>query len=281
VLLLGAVVVASTVRDDRAADRAVTGALRLVSDEVPVTGAARPGYVRIAVRNDGSSDVRVLSARLLAPGYAEVPVSSPLAAGSMLTLELPDTASCGPSLLDHPATEVSLRLRTTDGRSLTRALPLSPVAAVAVNHAARARCGYLPAEESLSFMPTSVLASKGSVVVRASVANTGLLAFKLFRLLPLPGLSLTSSPATPLDLPTQAKPHVLDRAVVVTVTLRVRSCSAMRASLTGARHTLLRGWLLQEATVTEVPVLVVDPTSSFRPAVDPGLVLDRLLATCP
>ena len=106
---------------------------------------------------------------------------------------------------------------------------------------------------------------------------------QLSRLLPMTGLSLTTEPALPLEVPVQPKALVVERSVELQLTLTVDDCGTFLQSYNrgAGRRELVRGWLVQEeVSVFEVPVLSVDPASSFRPVVDPEAIATHLLGAC-
>lgn len=284
-LLGGTAVVADTLRDDRVADRAALAAVRLLTEAPPDTGIVPAGTVRIAVRNVGPEAVRLLSARLVAPGYGEVRVDKRVPAGAAVTIGLRDTATCGPTMLATPAESVTVRLRTARGSTVTRSLPLSPTAFKEVNHAARARCGYLGAGEAFSFQATSLSDEGKTVLVAAQVVNRSLLPLTLYRFDPTPGLRISLSPSLPIDLPVQTRPDGREGSVPVVLRLQVTDCADFLRSLgypnLGGAEDVVRGYVMRDATAYEVPVLRVDPTRSFLPRVDTSNVLTRLLRTCP
>ena len=286
VVVLAAGVTISTVREDRAADRVAAEELQLSTDSAPVhPRPAGVGLVEVAVRNDGSTAVRVLTARLVAEGYRTERVDQGLDPGARLVLALKDGAACAATMADNPAESVELRVRTVRGTTITRAVALSPAAFREVNRAARARCGYLPADESFTFAADSDHLAPGSAVISARVSNRSLLPVQLTRLLPLTGLALTVDPALPLDLPTLTSATSRPRQVTLRITLTVKDCRTFLQSYlrnVGQRAEFLRGWLVQERTsVFEVPVLSFDPESSFMGPVDPSTIATHLLKACP
>lgn len=278
VLLVGGLITATEqLRRERAAQRAAVAALALEATEAPDTGVVPAGFVRVALRNGGPDAVRLLTARLVPGGYPEVTLTRQVAAGAEVTLGFPDTAPCEP-LLTTPPDAVQLRLRTAEGTEVTRELPLSPGAYGDVNRTALERCGYLPAFEAFGFTLIAVDVEGSTVVLEALVFNDSVLPLTLDRLTHAPGLSLTTSRALPLVLPPQPGPGVLANTVPLTLRLRVTSCEVYVGTL---GDQVLRAWVMRDASLFEVDVLGVEPTRSFRPPVDPGLVLTSLLQTCP
>jgi hypothetical protein len=281
VVVLLTVVALSTLREDKAADRVAVDELRLSAAESPRSEGS--AVVRVAVRNDGPTSVQVLSARLVAEGYVSEAVDQTVAPGSRLVLSLRDSATCAPTLPAHPVEAVELLVRTQTGTTVTRSVALSPSAYREVNHTARERCGYLPADEAFSFEGVSSRLETGSATIRARVANGSLLPMQLSRLLPMTGLSLITEPKLPLEVPVQPKPLVVGRFVDLRLTLTVDDCSTFLQSYNrgAGRRELVRGWLVQEeVSVFEVPVLSVDPASCFRPVVDPEAIATHLLGAC-
>ena len=241
--------------------------------------------MRIGLRNDGPETVELVSARLLADGYALLTVGTSLAPSGITTLAFRDTARCSPALLSDPASFVSVRLRTSRGTTVTRELALSPGAYDDVNRPARERCGLLPAEESLVFTPSAVQVVGRSVVVRAVVANRSLLPLELLRLREAAGLAMDVTPGLPIQLPVQTSPGTTDKTVTLTLRFRVKSCGVFLETLqhpnpSALSQQLVRAWVVRDSTAFELDVLTVDPSSSFRPPVGATDILDPLLRTC-
>jgi hypothetical protein len=278
VVVIVAAVVLSWVRSDRTDDRAAADALQLSVDSV----TSSTGLVNLGVTNAGPARVQVLTARLTAPGYATEPVGAALEPGARLIFSLKDSATCGPQMADDPASSLELQVRTARGSTATRSLPLGASAFREVNHAARQRCGYLPADEAFRFEALTTRLQPGSVTIPVKVGNGSLFPMELSELLPLSGLELTVVPALPRELPAQASPNGPVRLVPLTITLAVRNCGVFTTSYERAASVeLIRGRLVQQhATGFEVPVLTFDPTSSFVGPADPGAIATHLLRSC-
>ena len=289
VVVGGTAAAVGTVQHDRAADRAALRALALAAETAPDAGVVPAGYVRVGLRNDGPSPVRLLAARLVPGGYDEAQLAEALPVGGTTTLGFLDSAPCRPSLLSHPPTAVRVRLRTDRGTEVTREVTLGPGPAYDVLHTAQERCGYLPAGEAFQLALTSVSVRDLTVVARATAYDDSVLPLTLERLRETPGLSLTVSPALPLVLPPQPTAGTVTRTVTVTLRLRVTSCDIFLSALGFPQvqgvEQLVRGWVQRDGVLTEVPVLdaggAQPPTSSFLPPADASAVLGQLLARCP
>ena len=283
-VLVGTVVIAvDQLGADRAADRAAVDAVKLTADSASQPSGP-PDVGLLALRNEGPDPVRLLSAQLTGTGYARVRLGGRLEPGTSTGVPFRDTAPCGPALLTAPADAVTVQLVTARGATITREVPLSPQAFVAVNRPPRTRCGYLAADESLGFFVSTAKAVGDEVEVRGRVINDSVLAMSLLRLLPAPGLTLHTSPAPPFALPPQVSPARHDRGVAVTLRLRVHDCSTylagLRQSRRGLRDSFLRGWVLQESSGFEVPLPLPLPEEQLLREPAAYDVLDLLLRPC-
>lgn len=280
-LVAGVASAVDMVREDRLRDRASASAVELRADSA-VGGFAPANAVQVSLLNDGPAAVHLLSAWLVAPGYAVQPLHEVVAPGESVVLTLPDQAQCGPSLLDSPAELLHLRVRTQRDVVTTRDVPLAPGAYVAVNHAARERCGYLPANEAFTFGTQSLARHGREVVVKALVHDESVLPLTLDLMTAMPGLQMEVTPRLPLRLPPQTGGQRMSHFVAMTLRLRVANCSAF-FSAPGlaflADSGLVRAWVVRDASMWEVSIDMAEPDVGYSPV--PNLFFELLKDSCP
>jgi hypothetical protein len=280
-LVAGVASAVDMVREGHRLDRASVTAVQLYADAA-VEGSAPAAEVQLSLRNDGPTAVRLVSARLVAPGYGEQPLSDVLGAGESVVLHLPDQAPCGPALLAQPVETLRLQVRTDRAQVATREITLGPSAYIAVNHPARERCGYLPPDEAFSFGVQSMHRKGHEVVVKALVHDESVLPLTLVRVAAVPGLEVVVSPRLPLALPPQTGAQRKSHFVAVELHLRVANCSAF-FSAPGlaflADRGLVRGWVTHDASIWEVPIDMSEPEVGFSPV--PDVFFELLQDGCP
>jgi hypothetical protein len=281
-VVTGATGIVGNVRAARSADQAAVASLHLAAVDGP-DDLEPQGSVLVLVRNDGPHQVRLLSARLLAPGYAEQQLHEVIGPIGAVLIQLPDTAVCGPALLREPAELIRLRLRTYRGQVITRDVRLGPGAHRAVNHAARERCGYLPADEAFGFGVQSVERRGKQVVIRALVHDDSVLPLVLMRLAPAPGLEIEVWPRLPLQLPVQTSAQRITHFVELTLRVTVSGCPSFFSDPSSSTRvdlgTFVRGWVSRDPDVYEVPIPLVEPEVSGYPTV-PDALLGLLEKSC-
>jgi hypothetical protein len=280
-LVAGVASAVDMVRENHRLDRASVDAVQLRA-EAPVEELAPPSEVQLSVLNDGPSPVRLLSAWLVAPGYERQSLNAVVGSGESLVLTLPDQARCGPSLLDDPAQVLHVLVRTHRGQVTTREVTLGPEAFDAVNHPARERCGYLPANEAFVFGTQTLTRDGREVVVRALVHDESVLPLALDRITAMPGLEVEVTPRLPLRLPPQTGQELVSHFVTVTLQLRVANCAAF-FSAPGlaflADGGLVRAWVMRESSMWEVPIDMSEPEVGLSPV--PDLFFELLQDSCP
>lgn len=277
-VVAGASYAADRARAGRRADRAALSTVRLWTDSL-ADGPGPAGSIPLSLRNDGPSPVRVLAARLLAPGYDELALDDLVQPGESLAFDVTDAAPCGPQLVDEPAEAIRVRVRTHRGQITTRDVPLGPAAFTAVNHPARERCGYLGADESFAFEVESLELRGRAVVAHATVHDDSVLPLELRRVVAIPGLAVDVSPTTPLRLPPQT--GTTDRVmhfVPLTLRLRVVDCSAFFSGPAFGLDRLVHGWVVRGDSIFEVPIPLVTPDSREQPV--PIALIRLLVRSC-
>jgi hypothetical protein len=280
-LVAGVASAVDMVREGHRLDRASVKAVQLHADAA-LEASAPAAEVQLSVRNDGPTAVRLLSARLLAPGYAEQPLSGVVGVGESVVVHLPDEVPCGPSLLKTPVEVLRLRVRTDRAQVVTRELTLGPSAYIAVNHPARERCGYLPPDEAFTFGVQSLQRQGHEVVVTALLHDESVLPLTLVRVAAVPGLEVVVSPRLPLHLPPQSGAQRRSHFVSVELRIRVTNCSAFFSApgLTFlADRGLVRGWVAHDASIWEVPIDMSEPEVGFSPV--PDVFFELLQDGCP
>jgi len=280
-LVAGVASAADMVGDGHRRDRASIAAVRLYADAA-VEATAPAAEVQLSLRNDGPSAVRLLSARLVAPGYGEQRLTGVVAAGESVVLHLPDEVPCGPKLLTEPVEVLRVRVRTDRQQVTTQELTLGPSAYIAVNHPARERCGYLPPDEAFTFGVQSLQRRGHQVLVKALVHDESVLPLILVRVAAVPGLEVEVAPRLPLRLPPQTGPERTSHFVPVTLRVRVANCSAFFSApgLTFlADRGLVRGWVAHDASIWEVPIDMSEPEVGFSPV--PDVFFELLQDSCP
>jgi hypothetical protein len=210
---------------DRAAVAGVQLTAQLAADEWDPSGGTFP----LQVENDGTLPVRVQSAQLLLAGFAEQRLHDVrLVQAADLTVRVPDTAPCGPALLQNVLTGgLRVSVLTSRGARVTRDLPLTSLDILEIRNRTRARCGYLEPGRSLDTEVVSVRSAGSGAVVTLRVRNGSALPLRLLKLSAFPGLSLTVLPRLPLVLPPQPPTSQSRPYLTLQVLVRVSDCRLM------------------------------------------------------
>jgi hypothetical protein len=192
------------------------------SDHTPVEGR-----VGIGLRNDADRTVTLVSYQVLAEGYTSQQLDLPITSYATAGLDVPDTATCGPSMLRQEPQQVRLTVRTSRGTIVQRTESLVDGAGHALAQHAQQRCGYLGTSDATVGQSNGDAHIIGRTLTASlRFANKGRLPLRISGIQTHAGTSLTVTPRLPITLPYE--PHALEEGLagrLFTFHLTVTDCA--------------------------------------------------------
>lgn len=202
------------------------------ADSSGVPGEPGPQQFRIALRNEGPQEVRLVAVRLDYPGFGWQPAPSRLASFESRNLTVDSTPRCSPSLAQQGPQRLSVRVVTSRGTPREMSLGLLDGAVgLDVTEHVQGRCGDRPLSQSLEMVDSAGPGTRnGLLVLELTLRNDSVLPLTVTKVRALPeGLRLTSDRRLPLTLPPRPTPEADSRAQSLVLRLQVSSCARLRA----------------------------------------------------
>jgi hypothetical protein len=215
---------------ERALDRAAVTGVKLTAQLATDEWDPSLGTFPLQVENDGTLPLRLQSAQLLLTGFAEQRLRNVrLVRAADVTVRVPDTAPCGPALMQNVLTgSLRVSVLTSRGARVTRDLPLTSLDILAIRSRAQERCGYVEPGRALDTEVVGVRPAGGDALVTIRVRNGSALPLRLQRLSAFPGLSLTVMPRLPFVLPPEPPTSSRRPYLTLQVLVRLSDCRLMR-----------------------------------------------------
>jgi hypothetical protein len=277
-LAIGAVAAVRHVRHERRLDRAEKRAVSvLVAVQEPLQSPDGL-LLELAVDNESPVAVHVQAVRVDDGPWLPVTFGADLVPHQATSLPLPVATRCAPDT-GRAVHEVTVRLTTHRGQSVTRRQPLSGGDLLDLHE--RQRCGTLTPGEALAASVVSARRRGGWVEVGFDLRNTSVLPLSLTALSPPRGVRLAPFPL-PLRLPPAAAPGGTGPSVQLVLRLRVTDCRAFEEGLLSEEsgEAFVRVALHGPHEDQSTP-LVLAATTESGPGVASPDPKTRLMESCP
>jgi hypothetical protein len=257
-------------RDElKALDAAAVRDVQLGPTADPRTEYLGPdGTVGIGLRNDSEQALILVGYQVRAPGFVAQKTKLRIKPDSIIGLDVPDTATCSPTLITKVAPlPIALTVRTSRGQLVTTTANLLEAVSPSLQQHAQQRCGFVNTVQAL-YVQTAVGPDLSSRTLTAAlkVANLGRLPLTITAISASPGVEITTFPDLPLSLtyePNDGQHSVT--GLPLRLRLRITDCAVARSSPQGVEPRLLGEVTLKAvgATGAEELSYPLDPDGTF------------------